>query len=90
MTKVAQVGSKTFFNKNGLWVDTEYEGKVEPVKVKRFSEAYFKLLGKAPQVGRFFALGDEVIFLLHGKAIHISDEGKSDFTPSELRALLSG
>ncbi len=88
MTKVVQVGNKTFFNKNGLWVDTAYEGKVEPVKVKRFTEAYFKLLGKVPQVGRFLALGDEVIFLLHGKAIHISDEGKSDFTPSELRLLL--
>jgi len=88
MTKVVQVGNRTFFNKNGLWVDTAYEGKVEPVKVKRFTEAYFKLLGKVPQVGRFLALGDEVIFLLHGKAIHISDEGKSDFTPSELRSLL--
>ncbi len=87
ITKVVQVGNRTFFNKNGLWVDTAYEGKVETVKIKRFSEAYFKLLSKVPDVGRFLALGDEVIFLLHGRAIHISDEGKSDFTPSELRSL---
>lgn len=89
ITKVIQVGSKTFFNKNGLWVDSEYEGKIEAIKVKRFSEAYFKLLSEVPEVGRFFALGDEVIFLLHGKAIHVSDEGKSDFTPSELKSLLA-
>jgi len=90
MTKVVQIGTKTFFSKNGLWVDTEYEGKIDAIKVKRFSEAYFKLLSKVPEVGRFFALGDEVIFFLHGKAIHISDDGKSDFTPFELKSLLSG
>ncbi|MCK4404028.1 MAG: VWA domain-containing protein [candidate division Zixibacteria bacterium] len=89
IAKVVQIGNRAFFNKNGLWVDTEFEGKIEATKVKRFSEAYFKLLSKVPQVGRFLALGDEVIFLLHGKAIHVSDEGKTDFTPSELKSLLS-
>ncbi len=89
ITKMAQIGNRTFFNKNGLWVDSEYEGQIEPIKVERLSEAYFKLLSKVPQVGRFFALGDEVIFLMHGKAVYISDEGKSDLTPSELKSLLS-
>jgi Ca-activated chloride channel family protein len=88
VTKIVQMGSRTFFNKNGLWVDSEYEGKIEPVKVKIFSEAYFKLLSEAPEAGKYMALGDEVIFLLHGKAVQISDEGKSDLTPSELNSLL--
>ena len=82
-------GNRLFFKKDGLWVNSEYEGKIEAIKVKNLSEAYFKLLTKVPEIGRFFALGDEVIFLLHGKAIHVSDEGKSDFTPSELKLLLS-
>jgi len=89
MTNVVQTGNRAFFNKNGLWVDTEYEGKIEPIKVKRYSEAYFKLLNKVPEVGKYFALGDDVIFLVNDKAIHISDEGKSDFTLSELNSLLS-
>jgi Ca-activated chloride channel family protein len=88
ITNVIQAGSRTFFNKNGLWVDTEFEGKTDPVKVKRFSEAYFKLLDKVPEIGKYFALGDDVIFLLNGKAIHISEEGKTDFTQSELNSLL--
>jgi len=70
-------------------VDSEYEGKIEAIKVKNLSEAYFKLLSSVPEVGRFLALGDEVIFLLRGKAIHVSDEGKTDFTPGELKSLLS-
>ena len=88
--RVAQAGTKTFFNKNGLWVDTEYEGKLETIKVERFSQAYFKLLSRVPEIGKYFALGDKIIFLLNGKAIEISDQGKSDFTESELKALLSG
>ncbi len=88
VTKIVQMGSRTFFNKNGLWVDSEYEGKIEPVRVKVFSEAYFKLLSEAPEVGKYMALGDEVIFLLHGKAVQVSEEGKSDLTPSELNSLL--
>jgi Ca-activated chloride channel family protein len=89
LSKIVPIGNRTFFNKNGLWVDSEYEGKIEAVKVQRFSEAYFKLLSSVPEIGAFYALGDEVIFFLHGKPIHISDEGKTDFTPSELNSLLS-
>ncbi len=88
VTKIAQIGNRTFFNKNGLWVDSEYEGKIEAIRVKNLSEAYFKLLSEVPEIGRFLALGDEVIFFLQGKAIHISDEGESDFTAAELKSLL--
>ncbi|NIN00984.1 MAG: hypothetical protein GTO24_23730 [candidate division Zixibacteria bacterium] len=89
LSNIVQTGNRTFFNKNGLWVDSEYEGKIEAIKVQRFSEAYFKLLTAIPEVGRYFALGDEVIFLLRGTAIHIADQGKADFTASELNSLLS-
>jgi Ca-activated chloride channel homolog len=89
MTGVVQTGNRAFFNKNGLWVDTEYEGKTEPVKVQRFSEAYFKLLGRVPEVGKYYALGDQVIFLLNGKAIQIGDEGKTDLTEPELNSLIT-
>ncbi len=87
--KVAQVGTKTFFNKDGLWVDSRYEGKLATIKVERFSRAYFQLLSRVPQIGKYLALGEKVIFLLKGKAIEISDRGKSHFSESELKALLS-
>jgi len=88
VTRMAQIGNRTFFKKDGLWVDSQYEGKIEATKVKGLSEAYFKLLSRVPEIGRFLALGDEVIFFLQGKAIHVSDEGKSDFTAAELKELL--
>jgi Ca-activated chloride channel family protein len=88
VTKMAQIGNRTFFKKDGLWVDSEYEGKIEAIRVKNLSEAYFKLLSEVPEIGRFLALGDEVIFFLQDKAIHVSDEGASDFTAAELKSLL--
>ena len=88
VTRMAQIGNRTFFKKDGLWVDSEYEGKIEAIEVKNLSEAYFKLLDAVPEIGRYLALGDEVIFFLQGKAIHVSDEGKSDFSAAELKSLL--
>jgi uncharacterized protein YegL len=88
ITRMTQIGNRTFFKKDELWVDSQYEGKIEATKVKSLSEAYFKLLSRRPEIGRFLALGDEVIFLLQGKAVHISDDGKTDFTAAELNALL--
>ena len=40
--KVAQVGTKTFFNKDGLWMDSRSEGKLATIKVERFSRSYFQ------------------------------------------------
>ena len=88
VTRMAQIGNRTFFKKDGLWVDSQYEGKIEAIKVKSLSEAYFKLLSEVPEIGRFLALGDEVIFFLQGKAIHVSDEGESDFTAEELKSIV--
>ena len=88
VTTVVHAGARTFFNRDNLWVDSEYEGEPEAVKVKRFSDAYFALLDAAPETGRYLALGDEVIFLMNGRAIHICDEGTSEFSESELKALV--
>jgi len=57
--------------------------------VERYSQAYFKLLSQVPEIGKYLALGDKVIFSLNGKAIEISEQGKTDFTESELKALTS-
>lgn len=88
ITSVVQAGARTFFKKGDLWVDSEYEGKTDPLKVKRFSDAYFKILHRLPDVGKYLAIGDEVIFLVSGSAVHICDEGTTDVTESELDALI--
>jgi len=87
VTNVVQIGARTFFDKKGLWVDSEYDGADEPVAIKRFSEAYFELLRRAPEIGRYFALGDEVIFITKGRAVRVGEEGAETLSEAELRSL---
>jgi len=90
MSRMIQMGNRTFYDRNGLWVDAGYEGKKETIKIKKFSDAYFRLLEEAPGVGKYLSLGDACIFLIEGQAVHISDEGKSTLSKSELKMLFPG
>ena len=88
VTDVITLGNKTFYNKEGLWVDSEYDVKLETIKIEKFSPAYFKILRTIPEVGKFMSLGDEVIFVLKNLAFQIGEEGQSDLSDSELQKLL--
>jgi Ca-activated chloride channel family protein len=84
VNEIMNVENKTFFNKNGLWVDSEYEGKMETIKIEKFSSAYFKLLTKNPKIAKYLSLGDNVIVVLNHTAIEIGEKGKTDLSDLEL------
>jgi Ca-activated chloride channel family protein len=88
ISRIIQVGSRSFYYRNGVWVDSEFGDEENVVKIKRFSEAYFKILILVPQAGNYFALGDDVIFFINGRAIRIGDEGRTDLSDSEFDSLL--
>ncbi len=70
--RVKAVEGKTFvLGKDGRWVDTEWKGKPDPVRVEAFSAAYFDLLKKGDRVAKFLAVGEKVVFLLDGTAYEI-------------------
>lgn len=87
ISNVVHAGARTFFEKNGLWVDSEYDGAAKPVAIKKFSEAYFELLRRAPAIGKYLALGGEVIFVTNGRAVRVGAEGAETLPEAELRAL---
>jgi Ca-activated chloride channel family protein len=88
VTQIVPVGERTFYEKGGVWVDSEFEGQAKTLKIKKFSKAYFELLDNAPAVAKYCAVGDAVIFVINGAAVEISDEGKSEFSAFELRSLV--
>ena len=55
------VGSKTFVFRDGRWIDTAYDTTQAVEQVGFGSEAYFDLLTAAPELGSFFALGEQVV-----------------------------
>ncbi|HEX8638502.1 MAG TPA: hypothetical protein VF692_10595, partial [Pyrinomonadaceae bacterium] len=66
---VRKVGVKTFYLENDFWVDSEFkaEAKLPEIKLKFASDEYFDLIGKEPQLAKFFALGEQVVLVWNGK-----------------------
>ena len=84
---VRHVAGRTFFYRNGTWVDTTYAEGQEVVQVQNFSKAYFQISQNSVDVNQYLALGPNVIVNLAGQAIQISDEGQKVLTQRELDAV---
>lgn len=61
------VGAKTFYRDGEKWIDSEYDGKAETIKVKLFSDDYFKLTAQYAELGKYLAIGKLVIVVIDGK-----------------------
>jgi Ca-activated chloride channel family protein len=72
---VRTAGSRTFFLRGGVWVDSAYDGTAEPKVIPFASDTYFDLLSKRPELGEALALGEEMILILDGVAYRITAEG---------------
>ncbi len=70
---VKHVAGRTFYLKDGAWTDSEYDGKAKTVEIEYASDAYFKLLGKGGDIGKYLALGTKVVFKFDGKWYRIAE-----------------
>lgn len=66
---VRHVGSKTFYLRAGVWTDSELKPETRlPETTLRFrSDEYFDLLGRMPELARFFSLGERVAVVWDGR-----------------------
>lgn len=72
---VRHVGSKTFFLRDGVWTDAEFDPeRMTPVRVQFGSDAYFDLLAARPEWGPYLALGERVVFVAEGTAYAVVGE----------------
>jgi len=72
---VQQIGGKTFFLRDGCWVDSvlteAQEKKVQ--RIRRFGQEYFDLLRRHGQsAGKYFAMEGDVTLVLDGQAYAFS------------------
>ncbi|NOZ63817.1 MAG: VWA domain-containing protein [Caldiserica bacterium] len=71
---VKQVGDKTFYlQENGFWIDAEFKKDAQVKEVKYLSREYFDLLKRNPQLGRYFALGKNLLLVFEGQTYRISE-----------------
>ncbi len=77
-------GSKTFLFREGIWMDTVFDPeRMETEKIGFGSEIYFQVLAARPEWGKYFSVGEQVIFVADGKAYQVvKGEGETiDISP---------
>ncbi|MEO8649726.1 MAG: VIT and VWA domain-containing protein [Acidobacteriota bacterium] len=69
------VANKNFFNRSGVWTDSEYsDGLSLPfVSVKFASTEYFDLVEKQPELARYFALGRAVTVVWNNRVYKVTE-----------------
>lgn len=57
------IGSKTFYFNGSMWVDTAWKPDQKRVKhtIKYLSNEYFQLLQRDPALGKYLALGENLL-----------------------------
>jgi Ca-activated chloride channel homolog len=70
---VKRVGGKTFYMREGAWVDSEFkpESKLPETAIEFGGEEYFALIKREPQLARFFALGERVLVVYQGRVYRV-------------------
>ncbi|MFQ6097074.1 MAG: VWA domain-containing protein, partial [Armatimonadota bacterium] len=87
---VRHVGTKTFYSDGKIWYDAQYAKGLKTYEIKVYSEAYFAILDKRPDWGKFFALGDEVALVVGGKyCIRIGANGADKLTDAQIREIVN-
>ena len=64
------IGEKTFYWKNDRWSDAEVtaEGEKHPLRIKAFSDDYFKLAAQANgRFAKYLTLDGPILIVLEGK-----------------------
>jgi len=83
---VKRIGDRTFYLKNDFWIDGEYKDE-KTIDIKYSSPAYMDLILTYPEIAKFAALGEKVIFKLKDNFIKISEQGKENLSQQELRKM---
>jgi hypothetical protein len=75
------VSGKIFIKKGNLWVDAEHKDDKPNVVIQYATDEYFALLAKNPELGKYFALGMNIIVYYNGSLYRVQEE--SVVTPVE-------
>ncbi len=70
---IKNVGARTFYNRGGVWIDSQAKPDAKPKIVKQFSPDYFELTKKENDLGAVLALGGKILVVSGGETYQIED-----------------
>ncbi|HEV7389138.1 MAG TPA: VIT domain-containing protein [Gemmatimonadaceae bacterium] len=84
---VQRAGNVTFVLRDSVWTDVRYKRSGEVLRVKPYSDAYFKLLELQPDLREPFSVGERVIVAGRDMAIELTPSGAERLTDRDLTML---
>ena len=84
---VRRAGNVTFVLRDGVWTDVRYKGTGTVLRVKPYSEAYFKLLDIEPDLREAFSIGESAIVTGKNMAIELTPSGEERLTDRDIALL---
>ena len=84
---VRRAGNVTFVMRDGVWTDVRYKGAAALLRVKPYSDAYFKLIELQPDLREAFSVGERVIVTGRNMAVELSPAGEETLSERDLRML---
>lgn len=84
---VRRAGNVTFVLRDSVWTDVRYKGTGTVLRVKPYSDAYFKLLEIEPDLREAFSIGDRAIVTGRNMAIELTPSGEERLTDRDISLL---
>ena len=73
---IKRVRDKTFYLRDGLWVDSEYKKEMKTQKIEYASDAYFDLIVKHARLSKYLVIGKRVIVCYKGTCYEITSKSQ--------------
>ena len=81
---VTRAGNVTFVLRDSVWTDVRYKKTSTLLRVKPFSDAYFKLIDLVPELREPFSVGERVIVAGRAMAIELTPAGEEKLTDRDV------
>ena len=85
--RVRRLGSFTLLLRDSVWTDARFRKDAPVLRVKAFSEAYFRLTEMMPELREAFAFSERLIVAGKSMAIELTPEGKEQLSDRDLNLL---
>jgi Ca-activated chloride channel homolog len=85
--RMRRVGNVTLLLKGDVWTDAKFRKDAPVLRVKPFSDAYFKLMEMVPELREAFSFSERLIVSGRSMAIELTAQGKETLTETDLRQL---
>jgi Ca-activated chloride channel homolog len=82
--KVTRAGNVTFVLRDSVWTDVRYKQTGSVLRVKPFSDAYFKLTEMLPDLREPFSVGERAIVAGRNMAIELTPSGVEKLTDRDV------